>query len=73
MSTRAASWRGGSAVRPKRWRLPLLSSWKLRSLQFQRRRAAQFVEPGDAGIADHDALLHQQPVGEAFLVARAAG
>jgi hypothetical protein len=39
-------------------------------LEFQRRRAAQFVLPGDAGIAHHDALLHQQPVGKAGLLVR---
>jgi len=35
---------------------------KVEVLQFQRRRAAQLVVPGDARVADDDAFLREQPV-----------
>jgi hypothetical protein len=35
---RAASWRGGSAVRPKRWRLAAVVELEVQVLEFQRRR-----------------------------------
>lgn len=41
---------------------------KVQALQFQWRCVAQLVAPGDAGIADDDAILGQQPVGEVVFV-----
>ena len=42
----------------------------VQTFQFQRRRAAQFILPDDTGIADDDAILCQQPVGDVVFVAR---
>ena len=43
---------------------------KIEVFELQRHCVAQLVLPGDAGVADNDSVLRQQPVGEIILVAR---
>ena len=40
---------------------------EVEALEFESRRRAQLVDPGDLRIADHHAVLRQQPVGEVVL------
>ncbi len=60
---RAAQPRGRRGRQRQVVRTPAVEQRQRDALQRQRRRAAQFVDPVDAAIADDDLALAQQPVG----------